>query len=202
MGVVNPFAGSPAPHAAGHQLGGADPVALGQYDNTDGQAGILFPTGQGWRPGRPALTALWAYAARGRPSRNIAVTLAAFELSVAAGVSTDTIEIAIFDAPCTTKLATSGAVAGLIHTGSGVKTVPLAYTLLAGTIYYVAVQVSAAAQLSLSDWDLATSNALFGNTRPQRQAFNTGAAVASPMPNTLTPGGASGWGAKIALRES
>lgn len=132
----------------------------------NGQPGIIAPGSRGWSYTSQLQVANRGYIMRVAPSRDIAMTLIAFSVLTPA-TNDDPVAVAIFDATLATVLATSGAVTGKANV-SGVRTVPLAYTLTAGTVYYASFTYGAvggtAATLLGANFNSSSAGYLFGQS--------------------------------------
>lgn len=143
---------------------GTSLVPNGPGNDGHGLPGIFGPTWRGWVGGTAtALVSGTVYAYRIVPNRDYTITLAAINVSTASGTD-DPIEIAIFDGTGTTKLATTGSTTGKLNAGTGLKTVSLSITLLAGTPYIVAFEATSTASLRFAAMNSANTPEAFGST--------------------------------------
>ncbi len=187
MGVNNPYAGTPAAHASSHQINGSDPLTLPQYDKDEGQPGLVVPTGNAWGITRASLVASKAYWIRFRTSRAMNIVNVKFSVTTAAA-SDDQCDIQIWDAACTTKLASTGLTSGKLNSTTGTKSIPLSISLTANTTYYAVFGTStfggSAANLALADWNLVSGFArIFGTAPPYQMAGDTSyPTTAGPYP--------------------
>lgn len=112
------------------------------WDGSNGTVGFQAPSSQGWAHGSVATVARLAYGVRFYAKRDILVTNLRF---VVTGASANdlSVDVGIFDAAGTTKLASSGLATGKLNALGG-KSVNLSssYQMKAGSVYYVALQVS------------------------------------------------------------
>lgn len=156
-----------------------------------------------WTNTTRTATANRAHIMRWVPVGSWDITLAAFQVTVAASLD-DACSVAIYDAGLN-RLATSGAVTGKLNS-TGIKTVPLVYSVTAGVVYYVvftfgAIGGTGATVVARATQDVATST-LFGTTKPT--GLLAYADTAHPAPATITGeayGSAIGTAVLIALRE-
>lgn len=89
-----------------------------------------------WQNSARSGTANRAFFGRYIPRRTFTSVTAVFFTTVAASID-DPCEISVWDAPATTRLATTGELTGRLNS-TGRKTAALAYTFRKGTVYYVA----------------------------------------------------------------
>jgi hypothetical protein len=175
---------TPLAHAAAHVLGGADALALAQYDRDEGLPGLLIPTGRGWGPVFVASVANRGFVVRFVPSRAMAITLAAIAVNVAAGVD-DPCDVGVYDASGH-RLVSSGATSGLLNS-TGLKTMTLAIGLSAMTVYYAAFAFGtvggSAAQVGGASFGSLYQEQAFSGAVPNVLAMFKDAAY--PLPATL-----------------
>jgi len=147
-----------------------------------------------------ALVASQGRVSRFRPSRNMSIVSIAFSVAVAAGAD-DACDVGIYDANFN-RIVSSGATTGRLNS-VGVKTIPIAVTLLAGVTYYGAFSVgtfgSTAASLMMTQTGASLAGFLFGTTPPLLEStFMNGA---HPLPALFTYGGPTGGVPLLAVRE-
>lgn len=152
----------------------ANPVA------DQGLPGIAAPSVFGITSITGALAAAVPRYGRFVAPRNMTITLAAFVLTTASSVD-DPIEIGVYDS-AGTLVATSGPAQGKTNGGTGVKTVPLAATLVGGQVYYVGVV-----------------QATIGGTAAQLQTISAPSGSTSQLFGSNVPNGLLGLGAGAAL---
>lgn len=197
MQVNNPAVGLAAAHAATHQLGGADPLRLDQYDPTDGRPVILFPTGPGWNISRSVVTSGKGYFVRGRPARNMTIVGAGVYVSTVAPADQPW-EILLWDATITNVLARTGQLSGSSGNGlngnslalnvANAKKAALSRTLLANTIYYAEFVCNTTPQLAKATFSLGGIAAgLLGGSLPHLPYAD----VASRWPEGTPPAAVS-----------
>ena len=176
------------------------PTTVSAGDMNEQEAGLIAPGGRGWRYDHAALVSNRGYVARFVPSRNYVITLVAFAIGTASG-SNDPLEIAVYDSTLSTKLATTGAVSGLLNSGTGVKTTSFSISLTAGTVYYGAFASQSTATLTMANFDQAlNAPRLFGTSAPQT-LFGDGS-TSYPLPTPFVIGANAAIFPVLAFRES
>lgn len=178
-----------------------------QYDKDNKQAGMIAPSGLGWTPSGTAIAANAGRISRFVPSRNMTIISIAYSVQAwAAGDTADpAVDVGIYNAALTSKLASSGATAGKIAT-VGAKNVLLSASLAltAGTVYYAALSVGALGTSTVSincGTYLSTgAHTLFGATAGLLEVdLQTSV---HPLPAAWTVSGGSTGGPILALRET
>jgi hypothetical protein len=180
------------------------PRKLGQtvrfVDKDNGQAGIYPSVGGIVSVSTMVLTANRAYYARIVPSRSMAITKVAFNVTSASGTD-DPLDIGLYDSTLATKLASTGATTGKLNGAGGIQTVTVAWTLAAGTVYYAAFAANSTATLNSVQINANNAAALFGASAPQAEFMFLNSAyplAAGP----ITPGGTISNFPLLAIRES
>lgn len=112
------------------------------FDRDFGFPGIIAPAGGYYSVAATALTAQRSYFMRFVPSRNMTIARATFVVTTVSG-GNDTIDVGIYTGSGTTmtRVAASGATSGTLNAGTGVKSINLAASLTAETVYYAALAV-------------------------------------------------------------
>lgn len=194
----------------GRSLGtGATQAAAGNhthpvYDRTQGQAGIMAPGGAAasvYVPGNLTLSANRAYLGRFVPSRDMTITLVAFNCQTASSTD-DACDVGIYSAAFA-RLASAGATLGKLNPAAGNRTVSLAASLLAGVVYYAAFSVGAiGGTVPILRGTNTNSNMtdLFGTAAGVREQLIMDAA--HPLPTTFVPAGPASSVPIMAIRES
>jgi hypothetical protein len=171
------------------------------YDADDGQAGMVTPSSRGWQYLTSALSANQARVGRFRPSRTMTIGSIAFVVTTASGTN-DSVDVGIYTADLATKIVSSGATAGLLNNGTGVKSVAItATTLTAGVVYYAALAVSATGgTLSSAAYTTTDNVSGFGATPGLMESGLL--ATSYPLPATLASAAPTGSPFALWLREA
>lgn len=184
------------------------PVAraqLGDFDRDAGQAGVVAPMAP-WvaAVANSAVVAARTYVSRFTPSRSMTIVSMSVCVTTAGGTGDSNIDMGIYNAAGTTKLASTGATAAGINS-VGIKNVALSasHTLTAGTTYYAAIATAASFPGTAPGFLCyvpGTTNAqMFGSSLGTLE-FGTHTAGGT-LPSSLTIS-ATSLGVILALRES
>lgn len=180
-----------------------------QYDRDNGQPGMIAPSTLGWSAAGTATAASTGRIARVVPSRNMTVVNLGFWVSAwtAGDTANPNVDLCIYNAALTTKLATTGATASKLNS-VGRKTVPLTSSLAvsAGIAYYVGMTVGTLGTSTVSLLTAAFGNVgalqLFGATAGLIEG-DANAAAGTTMPSTWgAPSLSSSIAAMIVLLET
>jgi hypothetical protein len=147
-----------------------------------------------------ALTANRAYYLRVVPSRSMAITKVAFNVTSASGTD-DPCDVGIYDSTLATKIVSAGATTGKLNGAGGIQTINITANLAAGNVYYVAFAANSTATLNSVLINANNTAGLFGTSAPQAEMLflNTAYPLAA---GPITPGGVIGNAPMIVLRES
>jgi hypothetical protein len=187
--------------------GGVVLTVRGDVAPSNGQAGMIAPSAEGWSAGSTGLVANGAYLMRFVPSRAINATKLAFAVSTASGAD-DAFDVGIYDSALTrlvssgAKTSASGGLTGGGMNSLGVKVVDITETFLkGGTTYYAAFSAAAAgATLRAATFGSDYATQLFGTAVGSGEAFFKSSShvlpssIATPTVSSLVP--------VIAVRES
>lgn len=165
------------------------PQIYPQYDRDPSLGGIVAPMTLAGSTG--ALTAGRAYLGRFVPSRNMTIASIAFVVTVAAGAD-DACDVGIYAADGS-KIVSSGATTGKLNAGTGVKSIAVAASLIAGTPYFAAFSVvtpfgGTAASVALAGVPTATSAGLFNAVAgtPDNRSLQMVKDSSHPLPSSFT----------------
>lgn len=163
-------------------------------DRDNGQAGVVAPPGGLASPVATALAANTLYLARFVPSRTMTPTLIGFRVTTVAA-SDAPVEVALFTAGLS-RIATSGAVLGLLNS-TGTKTAAIPATILdPGAVYYAGIVPSAAVTVSCASFP----GDAFGSAAPQAEMLQL--ATSYPTPTTLVGVAATDAAPQLYVREA